>query len=182
MGGDAISFVREIEHLDFVGAVERLAAKAGITLRYDDAAVTEDRQRRDRLVEATTAAVDFYHRLLLDDARGRAPPAATSAAAASTGTSPGRSRIGWAPDRSTRCRCTSSRQKFSRQDLLDAGLAFVNRVNKLQDFFRARVHVPDLRRPGRPRGLRRPGPRERAQVQELAGVGRSTRRAGCSTA
>jgi DNA primase len=56
VGGDAIRFVREIEHLDFATAVERLAAKAGITLRYDDAAVTRDRQRRDRLVEATAAS------------------------------------------------------------------------------------------------------------------------------
>ena len=38
--GDAITFVREVEHLDFVEAVERLAARAGITLRYDDAAVS----------------------------------------------------------------------------------------------------------------------------------------------
>src|SRR5262245_35906871 len=65
-GGDAISFVREMEHLDFVGAVERLAARAGITLRYDDAAAGKDRQRRDRLVAATAAAVAHYHRLLLD--------------------------------------------------------------------------------------------------------------------
>src|SRR5690625_5048114 len=34
--GDTISFVREIEKLDFVGAVEWLARKAGITLRYTD--------------------------------------------------------------------------------------------------------------------------------------------------
>ena len=34
--GDAITFVREVEHLDFVEAVERLAQRAGITLRYDD--------------------------------------------------------------------------------------------------------------------------------------------------
>src|SRR6266436_2899899 len=37
--GDAITFVREVELLDFVGAVERLAARAGIQLRYDDANV-----------------------------------------------------------------------------------------------------------------------------------------------
>src|SRR5256884_8193100 len=67
-GGDAIRFVGEIEHLAFATAVERLAAKANITLRYDDAAVSKDRQRRDRLVEAMTAAVAFYHRLLLEDA------------------------------------------------------------------------------------------------------------------
>ncbi|MEW6472958.1 MAG: DNA primase [Actinomycetota bacterium] len=141
-GGDAISFVREIEHLDFATAVERLAAKAGITLRYDDAAVTRDRQRRDRLVEATAAAVDFYHRLLLDDAsagvarkylRSRGFDGAVARAFS----------IGWAPDRYDALSLHLQREKkFSRQDLLDAGLAFVNRVNKLQDFFRARVMFP----------------------------------------
>ena len=33
--GDVITFVREVEHLDFATAVERLAARAGIQLRYD---------------------------------------------------------------------------------------------------------------------------------------------------
>ena len=35
--GDVITFVREIDHLDFAAAVERLAAGSGITLRYTDA-------------------------------------------------------------------------------------------------------------------------------------------------
>jgi DNA primase len=141
-GGDAIRFVREIEHLDFATAVERLAAKAGITLRYDDAAVTKDRQRRDRLVEATAAAVDFYHRLLLEDAsagvarkylRSRGFDGDVARAFS----------IGWAPDRYDALSLHLQRdKKFARQDLLDAGLAFVNRVNKLQDFFRARVMFP----------------------------------------
>ena len=33
--GDAITFVRKLDGLDFPEAVERLAARAGITLRYD---------------------------------------------------------------------------------------------------------------------------------------------------
>src|ERR1700761_5973641 len=33
--GDAISFVRRVEGLDFVEAVERLAARAGIPIRND---------------------------------------------------------------------------------------------------------------------------------------------------
>ena len=72
--GDAITFVREIEHLDFVDAVERLAARAGITLRYDDKRCRKDRQRKSRLSEAVGAAIDFYHR---DPARaaGRRPRA-----------------------------------------------------------------------------------------------------------
>ena len=63
--GDAITFVREVEHLDFVGAVERLAARAGIQLRYDDAAYSQDRKRRDRLHAAVAAAIDFYHDRLM---------------------------------------------------------------------------------------------------------------------
>src|SRR5262245_35624992 len=66
--GDAITFVREIEHLDFVDAVERLAARTGIQLRYDDKRTNQDRSRKTRLAEAVGAAIDEYHRLLLDSA------------------------------------------------------------------------------------------------------------------
>src|SRR5205807_10253530 len=48
--GDVITFVREMQHLEFAEAVEYLAAKAGVQVRYDKAAVSQDRQRRDRLV------------------------------------------------------------------------------------------------------------------------------------
>src|SRR3954453_9559063 len=64
--GDAITFVREVEQLDFVGAVERLAARANITLRYDDANFSEERKRKQRLHDATQAALDFYHARLLE--------------------------------------------------------------------------------------------------------------------
>jgi DNA primase len=140
-GGDAIRFVREIEHLDFATAVERLAAKAGITLRYDDAAVTKDRQRRDRLVEAMTAAVAFYHQLLLEDPS--AGIARRYLRSRGIGGDVARSfSIGWSPDRYDALSVHLQQQRFARQDILDAGLAFVNRVNKLQDFFRARVLFP----------------------------------------
>ncbi|HWD24382.1 MAG TPA: CHC2 zinc finger domain-containing protein, partial [Acidimicrobiales bacterium] len=44
--GDAISFVRRVEGLDFVDAVERLAARAGIPIRNDaDPADAEARGR-----------------------------------------------------------------------------------------------------------------------------------------
>ena len=41
--GDAITFVREIDHVDFVTAVETLAGKANMTLRYDDRDAGEGR-------------------------------------------------------------------------------------------------------------------------------------------
>ena len=43
--GDVITFVRELEHLDFVEAVEQLADRAGVTLHYDDEATGRDHQR-----------------------------------------------------------------------------------------------------------------------------------------
>jgi DNA primase len=141
VGGDAIRFIREIEHLDFATAVERLAAKANITLRYDDAAVTKDRQRRDRLVEAMTAAAAFYHHLLLEDASGGLARRYLRSRGFDGDVARAFS-IGWAPDRYDALSLHLQQQKFARQDILDAGLAFVNRVNKLQDFFRSRVMFP----------------------------------------
>ena len=44
--GDAITWVCETEHLDFVDAVERLAQRAGVTLRYDDRNQQKDRSRK----------------------------------------------------------------------------------------------------------------------------------------
>src|SRR3954454_20941496 len=70
--GDVMTFVREIEHLEFAEAVEYLAAKAGIQLRYDQASVSRDRGRRDRLVAVMKTAVDWYHQRLLSGDDGAA--------------------------------------------------------------------------------------------------------------
>ena len=61
-GGDAISFVQKVDHLTFHEAVERLAAKAGVELRYEDGGgrPREDVGRRTRLIEAHRIAAQFY--------------------------------------------------------------------------------------------------------------------------
>ncbi|MGW7430417.1 DNA primase [Streptomyces sp. NPDC054861] len=61
-GGDTIAFVMKIDHLSFSETVERLAAKAGITLRYEEGGYNPGHQRgeRIRLVEAHQAAARFY--------------------------------------------------------------------------------------------------------------------------
>src|SRR6266513_794047 len=144
--GDVITFVREIEHLEFAEAVERLAAKAGIQVRYDQAAVSHDRQRRDRLVEVMKKAVDWYHQRLLsgDDA----------AAARSYLRSRGydgdvvrQFQLGWAPDDWD---ALGRAVKVSDDLLRDTGLGFVNRRNRQQDAFRARVMFPIFDTRGEP--------------------------------
>jgi DNA primase len=61
-GGDVISFMMKIDHLTFAETVERLAARYGITLRYDEGGPATNRQpgQRTRLVEAHRAAAQFY--------------------------------------------------------------------------------------------------------------------------
>src|SRR6266571_8077172 len=42
--GDVITFLREVEHLDFAEAVQKLATRAGITLRFDDTSASREQQ------------------------------------------------------------------------------------------------------------------------------------------
>jgi DNA primase len=62
-GGDVFKFVMEIEGLSFVETIERLAAKAGITLRYEDGGTPgprRDPNQRPRLLAAHREAGEFY--------------------------------------------------------------------------------------------------------------------------
>ncbi|GGP79653.1 DNA primase [Streptosporangium pseudovulgare] len=61
-GGDVITFVRRLEHLSFAEAVEQLANRAGIQLRYEQGGYVPGREQgeRSRLIEAHRAAAEFY--------------------------------------------------------------------------------------------------------------------------
>ncbi|MFF0015409.1 DNA primase [Streptomyces sp. NPDC005374] len=73
-GGDTITFVMKIDHLTFSEAVERLAAQAGITLRYEEGGYNPSHQRgeRIRLVEAHKIAADWYMEQLATNAEADA--------------------------------------------------------------------------------------------------------------
>jgi len=74
-GGDVISFVQKVEHLTFAEAVERLAAKLGMELRYEDGGAPrsgEGLSRRSRLVEAHRVASEYYSDALVNLPEGRA--------------------------------------------------------------------------------------------------------------
>ncbi|QKE85160.1 DNA primase [Arthrobacter sp. NEB 688] len=75
-GGDVISFVQKVEHLTFSEAVERLAAKVGMELRYEEGGGPREGGvslgKRSRLVEAHRVAEEYYTGMLLDRARADA--------------------------------------------------------------------------------------------------------------
>ena len=61
-GGDVITFVRKIDNLTFTEAVERLASRAGIDLRYEQGGTVpgKEQSQRRRLLEAHRAAAEYY--------------------------------------------------------------------------------------------------------------------------
>src|SRR5215218_8560248 len=73
-GGDAITFVRETEQLDFAEAVEWLADRFRVTLEYEELSpqVEEARRRRERLFAVLEQATSFYERHLWESAAGEA--------------------------------------------------------------------------------------------------------------
>ncbi|HEY5165563.1 MAG TPA: DNA primase [Acidimicrobiia bacterium] len=150
--GDAITFVREVEHLDFVEAVERLAQRAGITLRYDDRRTGQDRSRKTRLAEAVGAAIDFYHRRLNESPDGGAARKYLRGRGFD-GDAARRFQLGWAPDDWDLLSRHLDQRGFARDDIEGAGLAFVNRANRLQDQFRSRLMFPIYDARGEPAGF-----------------------------
>jgi DNA primase len=136
--GDAITFVREVEQLDFVAAVELLAGRAGVTLRYTDSGEGESRKRRAKLVAAVEQAVEWYHERLLS-----APDAAAARSylrgRGLTGDEVRAFKIGWAPDSWD---ALAKALRLPSDVIQDAGLGRLNRNGRPTDFFRGRILFP----------------------------------------
>ncbi|MDA2957589.1 MAG: DNA primase [Ilumatobacteraceae bacterium] len=140
-GGDIFTFVQEIEHVDFVSAVEKLAGRAGMTLRYTSGGEGKDRQRRKQLVAALESAVEWYHQQLLTAPEAR-PARDYLRQRGLAGDVARQFRLGWAPDEWDALSGHLRKEGFADDVLRDTGLAFTNRANRLQDAFRARVLFP----------------------------------------
>lgn len=137
-GGDIFTFIQEMEHTDFPGSIEHLAAKAGITLNYTTTGQSKERARRKQLTEAMGDAVEWYHERLLKDPGARAARDYLRARGLS-GDVARQFKLGWAPDDWD----LLSRDLGRSADVLqDVGLSFRNRRNRMQDAFRARVMFP----------------------------------------
>jgi DNA primase len=142
--GDVFKFIQEVERMDFVGSVEHLAAKAGITLNYTTGGPSRDRQRNKELLEVMERAVDWYHQRLL------ASPDAKEArdylrSRGLAGDVARQFKIGWAPDDWD---ALSKALGASAEMMRDCGLAFTNSRGRQQDSFRARVMFPIFKESG----------------------------------
>jgi DNA primase len=146
--GDAITFVRAVEHLDFVEAVRLLADRAGISI-HEDAQGGAERKRRAVLLEAMERAVAWYHQRLLS-APDAGPARDYLRSRGYDGEIVRRFRLGWAPDDWD---ALSRALQLPERVLTDSALGFVNRRGRAQDAFRARVVFPICDPSGRPVAL-----------------------------
>ena len=144
--GDVFTFVQQTEHVDFIGSVEFLAAKAGIQLNYTSTGQSKDRARRKRLIEGMETAVEWYHQRLLTAPDAR-PARDYLRSRGIDGEIARQFRIGWAPDEWD---ALASQAGVEEKVLDDVGLAFRNRRNRMQDALRGRVVFPIMNDGGDP--------------------------------
>jgi DNA primase len=141
-GGDAITFLRELEHLSYVEAIERLAQQAGVTLRYEGDSAAERRAaaRRNALFRANEDAARLYHRMLLDgreaeEARAYVRERGLSAESIET------FGIGYAPGYPDFL-LRRLAEELGPDVLLEAGLATKGEDGVVRDRFRGRLIFP----------------------------------------
>ena len=144
--GDAISFLRETDGLDFMEAVERLAGMAGLAVPRsapEDPQRTRQRKAALDILEETTRV--FQAALQRNDGQGAAgylQRRGLSEAAIST------YRLGYAPRGGLRTALAA--RGFSDDDMLAAGvIRKSDRDGELYDYFRDRVMFPIEDRQGR---------------------------------
>ena len=135
-GGDVFSFVMEVEGLDFRGALEQLARKAGVELsQYDNQRSGELAAKKKRLLEANELAAKYYQQSLL---RNQHALEYVFRARALSKEVVQEFRLGYAPDDGEALVGALKKKGFSAKELAEAGLT--NRFGG--DIFRGRMTVP----------------------------------------
>jgi DNA primase len=147
--GDVFTFVQETEGVDFKGALELLADRAGIELQLEreDPKEAQRRARRERLLELLSRTASYYERYLWES--GEAAHARSYLEERGLGEAVLKEfRVGYAPSAWDRVLLASRRGGFSEAELYETGLAQRSQERRgLYDRFRSRIMFPlaDLR-------------------------------------
>jgi DNA primase len=134
--GNAISFLMDFSHLDFVEAVEDLAAFAGISVRREQAAYVADASKKEdlnSLYQVLEKVAVFYVEQLRET-----PKAIEYLKSRQVKGAIARDfLLGYAPDK-----WSSLSEHFDQKLLIDAGLLVVKDDGLVYDRFRSRVVFP----------------------------------------
>ncbi len=138
-GGNVFTFLQRMDHVSFKEAVERLAAKIGYELHYEDGAAATDHGNRSRILAANQAAADFFVAQL---ATVEAEPGRRFLGERGFDQSAAeRFGIGFAPRGGVLAKHLKS-QGFSEDELVTAGLLGRGDRGDVYDRFRGRLVWP----------------------------------------
>ena len=136
-GGDVISFVRETENLDFVGAVEWLAERFRVPIEVEETSprVEAERKRRERLFAVLDQTATYFERLLWEGEAGA--PVREYLTGRGLGEEVTKEfRLGLAPGKGLAEK--ASERGFTLDELKSAGLA----TTRGSDYFPRRLMFP----------------------------------------
>jgi len=138
--GDVFTFLQRMDHASFQEAVERMAARIGFELHYEDGAQATEHGNRARLLAANAAAEKFFRdQLTTPEAQlGRdflGERGFDAAAAAHFG-------VGFAPKSFDALRTALIAQGFKEDELVTAGLLSTGDRGNAYDRFRGRLIWP----------------------------------------
>lgn len=140
-GGDVFGFLQKIENLSFLEAVQRLALRIGLQLRYESGGLVreENVSQKQKLYDLHVLAAQFYCENLLTKQAGLAQQFLRERNfSAETVELFG---VGYAPQKWNSLLTFLGKQGFSQKELLDSGLV-VQGQRGLYDRFRGRVVWP----------------------------------------
>ena len=139
--GDVFTFLQRMDHVSFQEAVERMAARAGIELHYEDGgAAASDHGNRARLLAANAAAEQFFREQLAEP--GAQPGRDFLGGRGFDQAAAERFGVGYAPKSFDVLKNALGKQGFSQDDLVAAGLLSTGERGNSYDRFRGRVIWP----------------------------------------
>lgn len=139
--GDSITFLQRMDHLTFAEAVERLAARAQVTLTYEESSGgrAEDAVNRARLLAANEAAAKFYQQQLASEEAQTAREFLAQRGFDEHACA--RFGVGYAPKGWDALTSHLTKQGFSKLELVTSGLASEGQRG-IYDRFRGRIVWP----------------------------------------
>ena len=138
-GGDVFTFLQKMDHVSFSEAVERMAARIGYELHYEDGGAAPDHGNRARILAANDAAAEFYvGQLVTPDAE---PARAFLGSRGFDSSAAERFGVGFAP-RGSALRTHLKSLGFTEEELVTAGLLGRGDRGDVYDRFRGRLVWP----------------------------------------
>lgn len=139
-GGDAVTFIKKIENLDYIDAVKLLAQRAGLQMPDDNSYDDSLSKKRRRVLEINRETAKFYYSYLISP-QGRVGLDYFLNRGLSMNTIK-RFGLGFAPDEWDSLLKHLKSKGYRPSEMVEAGVVKIGRNNNYYDTFKNRVMTP----------------------------------------